>query len=74
MGLFDKIRRHAAVARGDFATMFKIDSHNFVECIVEVKESLGEILVLFGLSDRYALRILDDLVAAAKDPVEAEAV
>jgi len=51
-----------------------IDSHEFVDCIVEVKESLGEILDLFGLSDRHALRILEDLVAVAQDPASAEVV
>jgi HD-like signal output (HDOD) protein len=51
-----------------------MDSHNFVESIIEVKESLGEILELFGLSDRSAIRILDDLAAVATDPVSAEKI
>jgi hypothetical protein len=51
-----------------------IDSHAFEKCITEVKESMGEILELFGLSGRFATRILDDLLAAAKDPTQVEAV
>ena len=51
-----------------------IDSHEFMDCITEVNESMGEILELFGLSDRFATRILDDLLAAAKDPTPVEAV
>ena len=48
--------------------------HDFVECINEVKETLGEILEMFGLSDRNAARILDELMAVAQDPDYAEAV
>jgi HD-like signal output (HDOD) protein len=51
-----------------------MDSHSFVESITEVKESLGEILELFGLPDRSAIRILNDLVAVAKEPVTAEEI
>ncbi len=51
-----------------------IDSREFAECITEVKESMGEMLKLFGLSDLFATRILDDLLAAAQDPVNTEAV
>ena len=51
-----------------------IDPHEFEECINEVKESLGEILEMFGLADRNAFRILDDLIAAARDAGYAEAV
>ena len=51
-----------------------IDRQEFVECINEVKESLGEILEMFGLSDRDASRILDDLIAVSQDPDYAEAV
>jgi hypothetical protein len=65
---FSKLTFQAAVE------WLPIDSQDFVGCIAEVKESLGEILELFGLSDRYAFRILDDLVAVAKDPAYAEAV
>ena len=42
-----------------------IPSSEFVRCVTEVKESLGEILELFGLPDRNAGGILDDMVAAA---------
>lgn len=45
-----------------------IDGQEFVECIKEVKESLGEILEMFGLSDRDASRILNDLIAVSQDP------
>jgi hypothetical protein len=51
-----------------------IDHHDFVQCIKEVKETLGEIMEMFGLSDRHASRILDDLMAVAQDPDYAEAV
>jgi HD-like signal output (HDOD) protein len=37
----------------------------FVDCVTEVKESLTEILELFGLHDRNAGRVLDDLFIAA---------
>ena len=42
-----------------------MDTSVFVQCIAEVKESLGEILDLFGLPDRDAGSILDDMVACA---------
>jgi HD-like signal output (HDOD) protein len=42
-----------------------IDTSVFVQCIAEVKESLGERLDLFGLPDRDAGSILDDMVACA---------
>ena len=37
----------------------------FVDCVTEVKESLAEIQELFGLHDRRADRIIDDLLNAA---------
>ncbi len=37
----------------------------FVDCLTDVRASFGEILELFGLSDRNAARILDDLEAGA---------
>jgi HD-like signal output (HDOD) protein len=40
-----------------------MDTSMFVQCIAEVRESLGEILDLFGLPDRDAGSILDDMVA-----------
>ena len=40
-------------------------SSEFARCVTEVKESLGEILELFGLPDRNAGGTLDDMVAAA---------
>jgi HD-like signal output (HDOD) protein len=36
----------------------------FVDCVTEVKESLAEILQLFGLGDRNAGRVLDELFIA----------
>ncbi len=37
----------------------------FVQCVTEARESLGEILELFGLPDGNAGRILDEMAAAA---------
>lgn len=51
-----------------------IDQRDFAECINEVRETLGEILEMFGLSGHNAARILDDLMAMAQDPDYAEAV
>ena len=51
-----------------------IDPHEFVECVNEVKESLGEILEMFGLSNRNAFRVLDDLMTVAREPDYAEAI
>jgi HD-like signal output (HDOD) protein len=49
-----------------------ITSSEFVDCIAEVKQSLGEILELFGLPDRNAGRILSDLETAATSENERE--
>ena len=40
-------------------------SSEFVRCVTEAKESLREILELFGFPDRNAGGILDDMMAAA---------
>ena len=51
-----------------------IDPHEFLECVNQVKESLGEILEMFGLSNRNAFRVLDDLMAVARETDYAEAI
>ena len=47
-------------------------SSEFVDCVAEVKQSLGEILELFGLPDRNGGRTLSDLETAATSENERE--
>jgi HD-like signal output (HDOD) protein len=47
------------------AEWLSMTNSEFVDCVTEVKESLAEILELFGLHDRNAGKILDDLFIAA---------
>ena len=42
-----------------------LSDSTFVECVIEIKESLTEMMEVFGLSDRNAARILDDFLMVA---------
>jgi len=57
--------QRSACVLGAAIERLSMPSSEFVRCVTEVKESLGEILELFGLPDRNAGGILDDMVAAA---------
>ncbi len=45
--------------------LLSMTGSEFVDCLNEIKQSLAEVLELFGLPDRNAGRILDDLFVAA---------
>ena len=57
--------QRSACVLGAAVERLSMPSSEFVRCVTEVKESLGEILELFGLPDRNAGGTLDDMVAAA---------
>jgi HD-like signal output (HDOD) protein len=42
-----------------------LSDSTFVDCVIEIKETLTEMMEIFGLSDRNATRILEDFLMAA---------
>jgi len=50
-----------------------LSTSTFVDCVKEVKESLTEMIDVFGLSDRNATRILEDFLVVADSENQEEA-